>query len=151
MGRIAVPRELESEIRRRKEIAESHLGQGLSAHLTETDRYYDRRPSGVTLAAFRCWGEALAHPFTFPVEFPDPGAVQPRRGRWPWGDHETRYLRELAAAADRFWTRYSPDDPSTAVTSKVVEKWLQSRGIPQRVAEVMAQILRADGLKPGPR
>ena len=73
------------------------------------------------------------------------------RSTWPWGDHETELLRHLSAAAERFWKRYDPEDESTAPTSAQVTQWLKDRNVPDRVAEVMAQILRADGLRPGPR
>jgi hypothetical protein len=73
-------------------------------------------------------------------------------GKWPWGQYETEYLRTLAEAAERFWVRYDPDDPSSASTSQTVVSWLQKEhGVPQRVAEIMAQILRPAGLRRGPR
>jgi hypothetical protein len=34
--------------------------------------------------------------------------------RWPWGNYETELLKHLAAAADRFWVRYDPEDPPRA-------------------------------------
>lgn len=79
------------------------------------------------------------------------GAVPPAPTSWPWGDYETKLLRELAAAAERFWTNYDPADPGTAPTSEQVEKWLVDRKMPKRTAQIMAKILRADGLRPGPR
>jgi hypothetical protein len=71
--------------------------------------------------------------------------------RWPWGPHETVLLKRLADAATRYWKNYDPSDPTTAPTNKEVSDWLQSQNVANRVAEVMAQILRADGLRPGPR
>lgn len=76
---------------------------------------------------------------------------EPEPTGWPWGGHETELLRHLAAAANRYWRNFDPVDPTTAPTSDVVEKFLVDRGVGARVAAVMAQILRADGLKPGPR
>lgn len=71
---------------------------------------------------------------------------------WPWGTHETKLLQALARAADKFWKRYDPSDPTTAPTNETVSEWLQSQeGVASRTAEIMAQILRADGLRPGPR
>src|SRR5688500_13405933 len=67
----------------------------------------------------------------------------------PWGSHETKLLRKLAQAAEKFWERYDPDDPGTAPTNEQVSAWLQSQDVTPRVAEVMAQILRADGLPSG--
>jgi hypothetical protein len=72
-------------------------------------------------------------------------------GRWPWGAHETELLRHMAEAGKKFWALYDPTDPSTAPTNKQIEDWLQARGVAIRIAEVMATILRADGLRPGPR
>lgn len=71
--------------------------------------------------------------------------------RWPWGMHDTALLRHLAAAAEKFWTLYDPTDPTTAPTSETVAAWLVRRKVSLRVAECIAQILRADGLKTGPR
>ncbi len=70
---------------------------------------------------------------------------------WPWGGHETKLLQHLAAAADRFWKNYDPRDNTTAPTNEKVIDWLKTKGVGQRNAEVMATILRADGLPPGPR
>lgn len=78
-------------------------------------------------------------------------AVPPAPTLWPWGNYETKLLRELAAAAERFWTNYDPADPGTAPTSEQVENWLVDRKVPMRTAQIMAKILRADGLRPGPR
>jgi hypothetical protein len=79
---------------------------------------------------------------------PQGGADGPK---WPWGSHETELLRHLAAAADRFWKKYDPSDPTTAHTNQQVIDWLKQRGVSERTAEVMATILRADGLPTGPR
>lgn len=70
---------------------------------------------------------------------------------WPWGTHETELLRHLAAAADRWWKNFDPSDNTTAPTNAEVSNWLLSRGVGQRTAEVMATILRVDGLPTGPR
>jgi len=78
-------------------------------------------------------------------------APAPRSGLWPWGTHETELLRHLDAAARKFWVRYDPADPTTAPKNDIVTEWLVTRGVALRVAQVMAQILRADGLRPGPR
>ena len=72
-------------------------------------------------------------------------------GNWPWGNHETELLRQLANAARLFWINYDPTDPSTAPTNEQVKNWLVNKGVAPRTAEIMATILRADGLRPGPR
>jgi hypothetical protein len=70
---------------------------------------------------------------------------------WPWGAHETELLWMLAAAAERFWKLYDPNDPTTAPKNDVVVAWLKKQGVAERNAQVMATILRADGLPTGPR
>ena len=78
--------------------------------------------------------------------------VEAAPNQWPWGNYETDLLRKLAAAAKKFWTLYDPNDPTTAPTNKQVQDWLQKEmEVSSRVAEVIAQILRTDGLPSGPR
>lgn len=70
----------------------------------------------------------------------------------PWGNHETKLLRALAEASYQWWRTYDRDDKTTAPTNEDVAAWLrQKHGVAQRVAEVMAQILRADDIPQGPR
>lgn len=80
------------------------------------------------------------------AEAVDTGAAQ-----WPWGTHNTKLLSHLEAAARRFWTNYDPTDKTTAPTNEQVSGWLQTRGVSRRNAEVIATLLRADGLPTGPR
>lgn len=88
-----------------------------------------------------------------PAEIVGPSCRKAPRaaGRWPWGEHETELLRHLLAAATKFWVNFDPGDPTTAPTNETVTEYLTKRGVSSRVAETMAQILRADGLRPGPR
>jgi len=80
------------------------------------------------------------------------GAIESERDSpWPWGDHETKLLRKLTDAAHEWWSTYDPEDTFTAPKNEEVSKWLEDHGVSKRVAEVMAQILRADGLPTGPR
>ena len=78
-------------------------------------------------------------------------AASDARSAWPWGNHSTNLLEHMAAAADRFWRNYDRSDQTTAPTNTQVASWLTEQGVSQRVAETMAQILRADGLPTGPR
>jgi len=72
--------------------------------------------------------------------------------KWPWGKHETKLLQHLEAAANRFWVNYDSTDPSTAPINQDVSTWLQThRAVSKSMADSMATILRADGLKTGPR
>lgn len=70
---------------------------------------------------------------------------------WPWGAHETRLLGHLADAARKWWVNYDPADLTTAPTNEEVAAWLEKREVSKRVAQIMAQILRADGIPTGPR
>jgi hypothetical protein len=71
---------------------------------------------------------------------------------WPWGSYETKLLRSLGAAANKLWKNYDPEDPTTAPTNEQVTTWLmEQEGVTERTAEVIATILRADGLPTGPR
>ena len=70
---------------------------------------------------------------------------------FPWGSHHTKLMGLLFAATAKFWKYYDPDDPSTAPTNSSIEKWLVIKGVSPRVAQAMATIMRADGLKTGRR
>lgn len=70
---------------------------------------------------------------------------------FPWGCHSTKLLGQLSEAAIKFWTLYDPTDPSTAPTNEQVSNWLEEQGVAKRNSEVMATILRADGLTMGRR
>lgn len=77
----------------------------------------------------------------------NPDAQDVRRG----GDYQTKLLALLLDGAREWWSSYDPADPSTAPKSDEVKAWFKNKGAAARVAEVMAQILRADGLPTGPR
>lgn len=106
--------------------------------------------SEVSLSSFATWLKSTPH--APPKEFPWAAEEIPLYNLdWPWGRHETALLRQLATAAAKFWKNYDPSDPSTAPTNKQVIDWLKAQGVADRTAEVMASILRADGLPTGPR
>jgi hypothetical protein len=70
--------------------------------------------------------------------------------RWP--AHETKNLTALRLAAVKWWTNYSPNDPTTAPKNEVVIEWLiKAHDLSPTLAGAMATILRADKLKTGPR
>lgn len=99
---------------------------------------------------FGAWVRSIRYPL--PTAFPwqdEPDL--PLSREWPWGTYETALLRHLAAAANRFWRRYDPTDSTTAPTNNDVIAWLVEQGVANRTAQVMATILRADGLATGPR
>lgn len=102
----------------------------------------------VSLASFAAW--ACSINWEIPQQLAETHAVT-QSASWPWGDHETTLLGNLAGAAYEFWSTYDLEQPSTAPKNKDVSEWLVSKGVSRRVAEVMAQILRADGLRTGPR
>ena len=68
---------------------------------------------------------------------------------WPWGSRETKLLGHLAEAAKELWSRYDPTDATTDPTNIQVQDFLINRKVSKRVAQVMAQILRADELPSG--
>lgn len=113
----------------------------------------------VKIADFTAW--AIGMGWKLPDDFPqsDVAAANPVASegqqtggaRWPWGNHETELLRKLAAAASNFWALYDPEQKDTAPTNQQVSKWLQAKGVPERTADAMATILRADGLPTGRR
>ena len=71
---------------------------------------------------------------------------------WPWGAHHTEALAHLAAAAEKFWKNYDSADVTTAPTNEMVSNWLrEERGVSKEKATAIASILRADGLRMGPR
>jgi hypothetical protein len=79
-------------------------------------------------------------------------AVRSAPTKWPWGNHTTPLLEALAAGGRRFWQNYDRTDSTTAETNEVVKSWLvKEHQIAERVAEVMAQILRDPDIPTGPR
>jgi len=103
----------------------------------------------VDLTAFTSWACDIGK--KPPPDFPWQATMDLSMRAWPWGSYETELLKKLALAADRFWKRYEPSDPSTAPTNEQVSDWLKAQGVATRTAEIMATILRADGLSTGPR
>lgn len=72
---------------------------------------------------------------------------------WPWGSHHTVLLGHLDAAAREFWTKYDPAKAkNTAPKNETVISWLvDQHNVSTSVATSIATILRADGLKTGPK
>lgn len=114
----------------------------------------------VKVADFAAWADGMG--WNLPPEFPRtqagavaypvaPGGLQTGGAGWPWGNHETELLRKMAAAASQFWSLYDPADKTTAPTNQQVSEWLQKQGVSKPTADVMATILRADGLPTGRR
>jgi hypothetical protein len=70
--------------------------------------------------------------------------------RWP--AHETNALTALRLATVKFWANYDPIDSNTAPFNEDVAEWLvKEHHISATLANSMATISRADGLKKGPR
>ena len=105
--------------------------------------------SEIDLTVFTSWANAKELPF--PEGFPWQPEMDFHVTGWPWGRYDTELLRKLAHAADHFWKNYQPNQPSTAPTNEQVIGWLVDQKVARRTAEVMATILRADGLPSGPR
>ncbi len=120
--------------------------------LIPRDRFDSDCPdnSPVDLAQFGAWAGEIG--YRLPANFPREVSTKTIEAYgWPWGSHTTSLLEKMAQAASRFWSRYDPEDPTTAPTNEQVSIWLMENGVPKRTAEVMATILRADGLTTGPR
>jgi len=76
----------------------------------------------------------------------------PKADRWPWGSYHTEMLGHVEAAARKWWLNYDPARPDTAPTNETVSAWLcHERGVSKDKAKSIASILRADGLRTGPR
>jgi hypothetical protein len=100
----------------------------------------------IKTSEFRNWCEANGFNHNLP------GYKAAQTSKWPWGNYETELLCSLAVAAEEYWSEYKPEDPTTAPTNEEVVDWLvDNQKISKRTAEVMATILRADNLHPGPR
>jgi hypothetical protein len=111
---------------------------------------HDRREgkAAVEPREFLIWAEDKGDPI--PAGF-RPLATDPRDARrWPWGDHTTPLLEALAQAARAFWSTYDPSEPTTASTNQEVARWLvDEHNVAQRTADVMAKLLRPEGLPAG--
>jgi hypothetical protein len=106
--------------------------------------------SEIAPSIFGAWITSIN--YQIPPDFPwQDVPVLPLSREWPWGTYETELLRKLALAANRFWRNYDPADTSTAPINKDVIDWLVEHGVANRTAEIMATILRVDGLPTGPR
>lgn len=129
-------------------LAKSNLGSPLLKPVAwDTE---NPEESKIDLSSFATWANSFG--LTFPPGFPwSPEMTYPIAG-WPWGRYDTELLRKLARAADKFWKLYDPSDPTSAPTNQKVIDWLKGEErVATRTAEVMATILRADGLSTGPR
>jgi hypothetical protein len=79
-------------------------------------------------------------------------SAQRSETHWPWGGHHTELLGHLEAAARKWWQLYDPASPDTAPTNDMVSEWLVTeRRVSKDKARAIASILRADGLRTGPR
>lgn len=72
-------------------------------------------------------------------------------GNKQWGNHDTTKLKQLRAAYEHWWDGVDLSK-DVAPTNDQVRDWLiEHHGVSARPAEIMASILRADGLESGPR
>lgn len=106
--------------------------------------------STVTVAEFHAWATRVGLPVVTGWR------TRTRSGRWPWGEHTTDRLEQLARVGE-LWRHvseggtYDPRDDGTAPKWEVVQPFLKALGIPKVCGEVMASILRPQTLRPGPR
>lgn len=139
------PREFEELLA----MAKSCIGaSGILKPISKSEDGLDE--SEVKLSNFAAWLKSIEH--QPPTEFHwQSEAITFRNMDWPWGRYETDLLRKLAEAAHKFWNNFDPSDPTTAPTNQQVIDWLKGQGVSDRTAEIMATLLRADGLPTGPR
>lgn len=106
--------------------------------------------SEVDLADFTTWLNAIK--FKTPDGYLWTGrALGSEAYPWPWGRHETKALRLLARAADKFWKNYDPKEIATAPKKDTVAAWLEGEGATRYMANAIASLLRPDDLRTGPR
>jgi hypothetical protein len=137
---------------KRYEIADSSLNHGLRTvppppnHLAG-----DFWPTKVFMEDFAKLAQKIG--WDLPKDFPTPSPdLTQTKGKWPWGDYETKLLGHLAAAVQEFWTKWDSTNPRTAPTNERVEEWLKGRGLKaSRVREIIAQIIRSDDAPRGAR
>lgn len=128
-------------------LAKTGIGSGLlKPHKLDPEVLED---SEIDLTVFASWANATG--LAFPEGYPWQPEMNIQATGWPWGRYETNLLRKLARAADLFWKKYDPTDPSSAPTNVQVIEWLVGQKVSKRTAEIIATILRADGLPTGPR
>lgn len=135
------------------EAAVLHVEKGTLTTVKSAD---DPCNAVVQLSAYAHWAQSLR--LELPLQFPLKPMHAVREANSLWGSHRTKRLDDLMAAAHEFWRpieeggRYDLSDPTTAPKNEVVEEWLlRERNVTRKAREVMATILRADGLAPGPR
>lgn len=123
---------------------------GISAGLLKPEKLdvEHLEESEVDLVVFSSWANGKT---PFPEGYPWQPEMNIQLTGWPWGRYETKLLRMLARAADRFWKNYDSSDPTSAPTNEQVIRWLLNEKVAKRTAEVIATILRADHLPTGPR
>lgn len=98
------------------------------------------------------------HAWATSVQLPVVTGWRPRSGSgpWPWGEHTTSQLEQLASAAERFWRtrdeggQYDPANDPEPKNSEV-EAFLCARGVPVSAASHIASLLRPPTIRPGPR
>lgn len=122
--------------------AKTAISAGLLKPLKRNAEHLEE--SEIDLTAFTSWANTSG--LTFPDGYPWRPEMSIEASGWPWGRYDTKHLRVMARAVDRFWKNYDPDDHSTAHNNKEVIDWLKSQGISENIAKVMATMLRADGL-----
>lgn len=141
----------------RLEIAQGEAAAGVAFKVRQGRDKDGRKTSLVRMVEFARWAIHWSKLPTVWMKLPAAfelfasGAPAPK---WPWGDRSTDLLSHLVEAA-KLWKDYDPSKPATApVQEEVVEiltkrKW-KGKLISERMAKVMAQLLQADDLRPGP-
>jgi hypothetical protein len=102
--------------------------------------------------AVALWLEAIGMNSIYQFTLNQLSVSREANSRWPWGNHHTKLLGHLEAAARRYWVNYDPAEATTASTNETVVEWLVAeRKVSRTKAEAIASMLRPDGLPTGPR
>lgn len=141
----------------RLEIARGEAAAGVAFKVRQGRDKDGRKTSLVRMVAFARWAIALSKLPTvwrgLPTAFELLASGSPAP-KWPWGDRSTELLDHLVEASN-LWKDYDSSNPASAPTQEEVVEFLGKRKwkgklISGRVAKVMAQLLQADDLRPGP-
>jgi hypothetical protein len=64
--------------------------------------------------------------------------------------YTTKFMQILGEVIDKFWLNFDPEQPDTAVSSKIIINWImKERGLSFRAAQAIDAIARADSMKKG--
>lgn len=134
-------------------------GESETARMIDVFRgFSDRQASAYVLQRFSRqelsrWLKVIGMKSVYQFDLNRPETAQAPSRHWPWGEHHTELLGHLEAAAQGFWANYYPRNAKEkAPKNETIIYWLTTeRKVSEAMAKAIATILRADGLRTGPR